>query len=125
MMDAGATVGGQPSRPYSSPDQLGGATPRTGEFATGITGDPDSAATATTRASTGLTADSLQFNSMVPHGVTPTSVLQPLRPSGNGMSESDYQRVLPGGYTLPTQNGQSASSWETSNYLKMQGEDSV
>ena len=122
---AGFTADGQSSRPYSAPDQLGGATPRFQEFTTGIQGDSDSAATATTRASTGLTADSLQFNSMVPVGVKPTSVLQPLRPSLNARSASDYQRVLPGGYVLPTQNGQSESSWETSNYLRMQGQYSV
>jgi hypothetical protein len=120
-MATGFTVDGQPSRPYSSPDQLGGATPRTGQFTIGHQGDPDSAATATTRASTGLTADSLQFNSMVPHGVRPTSVLQPLRPSMNGQSASDYQRVLPGGYVLPTQNGQSASSYEASLPLRLSG----
>jgi len=124
-MASDPAAGGQPPRPYSSPGQLGGAAPRKGEFTTGVTGDPDSAATVTTRASTGLTEDSLQFNSMVPGGVRPTSVLQPLRPSMNARSASDYQRVLPGGYTLPTQNGQSESSWETSSYLRMQGQDSV
>ena len=116
---------GQPSRPYSAPGQLGGNAGRSQELQLGIAGDPDNIATATTRASTGLTADSLQFNSLVPHGVTPTSVLQPLRPSMNARSASDYQRVLPGGYTLPTANGQSQSSWEASNYLRMQGQDSV
>ncbi len=124
-MATGFTEDGQPVRPYSSPDQLGGATPRSQELQRGIQGDPDSAATATTRASTGLTEDSLQFNAMVPHGVKPTSVLQPLRPAMNARSVSDYRRVLPGGYTLPTQNGQSESSWEASSYLRMQGEDAV
>ena len=116
---------GQPSRPYSSPGQLGGAAPRSQEFQRGVQGTPDDTATLTTRASDGLTADSLQFNAAVPDGVRPTSVLQPLRPSMNAQSASDYARVLPGGYTLPTQNGQSESSWETSNYLRMQGADSV
>jgi hypothetical protein len=122
---AGYTADSAPSRPHGGPGQLGGNAGRSQQFVTGVTGSPESAATVTTRASTGLTADSLQFNSMVPHGVRPTSVLQPLRPSMNGQSASDYQRVLPGGYTLPTQNGQSESSWETSNYLRMQGQDSV
>lgn len=116
---------GQPSRPYSAPDQLGGNAGRSQELQLGINGDPGNIATATTRADTGLIGDSLQFNMAVPHGVTPTSVLQPLRPSMNARSESDYRRVLPGGYTLPTQNGQSQSSWETSNLLRMQGQDSV
>jgi hypothetical protein len=125
-MVVGFTADGQPSRPYSSPGQVpAGAAFRSQEFTTGQVGDPDSAATVTTRASTGLTEDSLQFNSMVPTGVRPTSVLQPLRPSMNGQSEQDYQRVLPGGYTLPSQNGQSESSWEKSSYLRMQGQDSV
>ena len=124
-MATGYSSMGQPVRPYSAPDQLGGATPRSQELQRGIQGDPDSAATATTRASDGLTADSLQFNAMGHQGVRPTSLLQPLRPSMNGQSASDYERVLPGGYTLPTQNGQSASSWEASNYLRMQGADSV
>ena len=42
----------------------------------------------------------------------------------NAESAQDYARVLPVGYTLPTQNGQSESSWETSNILRMQGQDS-
>jgi hypothetical protein len=122
---AGLTASNGPVRPYSTPDQLGGNTPRSAEFATGTMGDPDSAATATTRVGAGLTEDSLQFNALVPAGVKPTSVLQPLRPSMNARSTSDYARVLPGGYTLPTQNGQSESSWEKSAYLRMQGQDSV
>jgi hypothetical protein len=112
-------------RPYSAPSQLGGNAPRSAQFATGFHGDPDNTATVTSQPSAGLTADSLQFNSLVPGGVRPTSVLQPLRPSMNGQSAQDYERVLPGGYTLPSQNGQSESSWAASNYLKMQGQDAV
>jgi hypothetical protein len=117
---AGFTASNGPARPYST-HQLGGNTPRSAEFATGTTGDPGSAVTMTTRASTGLTEDSLQFNAMVPGGVKPASVLQPLRPSMNGMSAADYRRVLPGGYTLPTANGQSTSSYEASLPLRLSG----
>ena len=62
---------------------------------------------------------------MVPHQFRPGSLLNQTRPSMNAESAADYARVLPGGYVLPTQNGQSVSSWETSNYLRMQGQDAV
>jgi hypothetical protein len=116
---------GLPSRPYSSINQLGGASPRSQEFATGINGDPDSAATATTRASTGLTADSLQFNSMVPHGYQPTSVLQPImkNPGGNGMSAGDAAHRLADGTFLGTGNGMSESSFEPAAMLRLSGLD--
>lgn len=102
-----------------------GAAGRSGEFATGLNGgDPGNSPTSAGQ-DAGLAVNAQQFAAHVPQGVRPTSVLQSLRPSMNGMSAQDYKRVLPGGYTLPTQNGQSASSWETSNYLRMQGQDSV
>ena len=72
-----------------------------------------------------MDANSELYNAMVPHQFEPMSVLQQTRPSMNAESATDYQRVLPGGYVLPTQNGQSASSWETSNYLRMAGQDAI
>jgi hypothetical protein len=56
----GFTTDGQPSRPYSSPDQLGGATPRTREFTTGQVGDPGNAATSMSQ-NAGLNLNSQQF----------------------------------------------------------------
>ena len=55
-----------------------------------------------------LGQDSAKYNAMVPKGIGQMSVLQPYRPSGNGMSDTDYERVLPGGTTLPTANGSAA-----------------
>jgi hypothetical protein len=106
-------------RPCADPGQLGGNAPRSAQFTLGQVGDPGSAATSLNQASERqnlLTAQ--QFGK-------PTSVLQQVRPSMNAESAQDYSRVLPGGYTLPSQNGQSASSWEASNYLRMQGQDSI
>lgn len=109
-------------RPFSSPEN---GSDRTAQFGLGMTGDDPGNSPTSAGQDAGLNLNGQQFAAQVPHGVRPTSVLQSLRPSMNGMSAQDYERVLPGGYTLPTQNGQSASSWETSNYLRMQGQDSV
>jgi hypothetical protein len=113
---AGQSSTGQPVRPYSSPDQLGGTTPRSAEFTTGTTGDPGSAASS-------LNADSARYNLLTPKQFEPTSILQAQasRPSMNAMSATDYERVLPGGYTLPTANGQSTSSYEASLPLRLSG----
>lgn len=112
-------------RPYSAPSQLGGNAPRSAQFTTGFHGDPDNTATATTRASTSLTADSLQFNSMVPGGVRPTSVLQPIQrnPGGNGMSAADAARRFADGTPMGSVNGTSESSFEPSAMLRLSGLD--
>jgi hypothetical protein len=113
----GFTADGGPVRPYADQSQLGGNAGRTGQMNLGIQGDPNSAATS-------LNQQSARFNNLTPAQFTPTSVLQQVRPSMNAESAQDYARVLPGGYTLPTQNGQSQSSWSASNILRMQqGED--
>jgi hypothetical protein len=101
-----------------------GAAGRTEQLNLGITGDdPGNSPTALGQDS--LNVNAQQFNAQVSPGVRPTSVLQPVRPPMNAESAQDYARVLPGGYELPTANGQSQSSWATSNYLKMQGQDAV
>ena len=114
-----------PSRPYSSPDQVpAGAEFRSNAFRTGLAGDPDNTATATTRTDTGLTADSLQFNAQVPGGVRPLSVLQPIMAnSGNlGMSAADASRRLADGTYLGSGNG-NGSSFEKSAMLRLSGRD--
>ena len=115
---------GQPGRPYSGPDQLGGNAPRQEQFRTGAnqTGD---IATATSRPDVGLTADSLQFNSMVPKGYTPHSVLTPIgtNPGGNGMSAADAARRYVDGTPMGTVNGTSESSFEPAALLRMSGLD--
>jgi hypothetical protein len=88
---------------------------RSAEFGTGLVGDPGSAASS-------LAANSARQNALVPQGAMQTSVLQSPRPSGNGMSEQDYQRVLPGGFTLPSKNGSSDESWQASTYMRMAGQ---
>lgn len=75
--------------------------------------------------STGLNEQSAKQNAMVPKSAMQTSVLQPPRPSMNGMSANDYQRVLPGGTTLPSQNGSSPDSWQASTYMRLQGRSAV
>jgi hypothetical protein len=109
-------------RPYSSPSTAG-ATPRSAEFNTGLSGD-DPGNSPTSLGQDSLNINAQQFRDQVPAGFRPTSVLQQTRPSMNAESAQDYARVLPGGYRLPTANGQSQSSWETSNILRMQGQDS-
>jgi hypothetical protein len=114
----GFTASGQPVRPYAAPDQLGGNAPRSAEFATGQTGDPGNAAS-----SLALNADADRFNAMVPRQFSQHSVLQTAMPSANGMSATDYQRVLPGGVTLPTANGSSQDSYEKSLIMRLSGLD--
>lgn len=108
-------------RPYGSP---GDGSDRTAQFNTGLNGDdPGNPPTALGQDS--LNVNAQQFRAQIPATVVPMSVEQQTRPSMNAESAQDYARVLPVGYTLPTQNGQSESSWETSNILRMQGQDSV
>jgi hypothetical protein len=118
----GFTADGQPVRPYASPDQVpAGAEFRSNAFNTGIAGEQDPGNIASS-----LNQTSARWNNLTPAQFTPQSTLdsQALRPSMNAESAQDYARVLPGGYTLPTQNGQSQSSWSASNILRMQGQDS-
>lgn len=68
---------------------------------------------------TGLAQDSQRYNDLVPKTVTPHSVLQPVRPSTNGMSTADGNRMMPGGMMLPSKNGTSAGTWEQSAMLRM------
>jgi hypothetical protein len=113
------TDDGLPTRPYADSGQLGGNAPRTPEFNAGISGDPGSAVSS-------LNADSQRWRNLTPQQFERTSVLEPILSGPNGISETDHQRrALPGNHLLPTQNGQSASSWESSNYLRMQGEDAI
>lgn len=109
-------AGAPMQRPYST-FMPAGQSPRSPEFNAGINGDPNPGASS-------LEADSADQQSMVPHGFTPNSILQALRPSMNGESATDYRRVLPGGYVLPSANGQAQSSYQTSNLLRMQGQNS-
>ena len=111
-MTTGDDITGPPRLPQN-------AASRVQDFSTGITGDdPQNAAGVSS-----IDVNSALYNSLVPHQFEPGSILQQTRPSMNGESAADYARVLPGGYRLPNQNGQSASSWEASNYLRMQGQD--
>ena len=109
---------GQPARPYSAPDQLGGATPRTAEMITGFRGDPDNAATS-------LNQDSQRWN--LSAQFRPTSVLQPLmkNPGGNGMSSSDAARRLPTGEYLGSINATSANSFEPAAMMHLTGHNTL
>ena len=122
-MATGFTADGMPSRPYASPDQLSGETPRTAELQRGIAGDPDNIATVTTRPSAGLLADSAQWSSAGAAGYRPTSVLQPImtNPGNLGMSAGDAAHRLPDGTFLGTGNGMAESSFEPAAMLKMSG----
>lgn len=77
--------------------------------------------------STGLNQTGERFNSMVPEGFAQHSVLQQSLPSANGMSATDYERILPGvtqggrPYILPSQNGTSANNWQKTTYMRLQG----
>jgi hypothetical protein len=113
--------GAEPAtRPYGSPDALGGNSPRTAQFSTGAAGDPQNTASVSS-----LPADSAAYNALVPRQFSQHSVLQTAMPSANGMSAQDYQRVLPGGYTLPTQNGSSSDTYEKATYMRLSGQDEI
>lgn len=120
---ASGTNTGQPGRPYSGPDQLGGNAPRSVSFETGQAGDPDNTATATVRPNVGLTADSLQFRAQTPAGYRPSSVLVPImkNPGGNGMSASQAALRFPDGTSMGNANGISADQLESAALLKMSG----
>jgi hypothetical protein len=109
---AGFTATGQPLRPYSSPDQLDGATPRSTEFATGQVGDPGNAASS-------LNQDSQRWN--LSAQFRPTSVLQPVmrNPGGLGMSAGDASRRLADGTYMGSVNGTSISSFEPAAMLRL------
>ena len=115
--------GGQPARPYSAPDQLGGNAPRSAEFSTGANQTGDIATSAGQNA--GLNLSAAQFAGQTPGRVIQTSVLQPANPvSGNGMSSTDAQRMLPGlSKPLSSPNGSSQDSWEQGIYMRLQGRD--
>ena len=106
-------------RPYGSSEDLGGNAPRRAQFASGANGTGDIAG------NSALNADSARFNALVPRQVGLHSVLQTAMPSMNAMSATDYERVLPGGYVLPTQNGSSPASYEKSIFMNLQGDDEI
>lgn len=114
--------GGQPGRPYSGPDQLGGNAPRSAEFVTGAnrTGDP---ATAVGQDS-GLSLNAQQFQAQV-GGYRPSSVLTPIgkNPGGLGMSAADAGRRWADGTPMGTLNGTSESSFEPAALLRQSGLD--
>lgn len=87
----------------------------TGHFQDGHDGNPY-------RVASNMNADSAMFNQQVPGNFTPQSVLNAQKPSGNGMSGQDYSRVLPGGTTLPSQNGSDPKSYEAAKYMNFIGE---
>ncbi len=69
-----------------------------------------------------LGQDSARYNAMVPKSVVQSSVLQPSRVSMNGMSSSDYERVLPGmSKPLPSSIGSSTQSYQDSMFMRLQG----
>jgi hypothetical protein len=98
-----------------------GATGRTAQFTTGITGDPGSAAGVQSEI-----ADTDRFNAMVPHQFRPSSVLTPImkNPGGLGMSTGDAARRTADGTYLGSVNGTSASSFEPSALLRLSEADS-
>lgn len=76
---------------------------------------------------TGLSEASARFMSRVPQGFSQHSVLQQPLPSANGMSGTDYQRILPGinnggrPLILPSKNGTSDNTWEQNTYMRLNG----
>ena len=111
---------GQPTgRPYASPSDLDGNAPRQQEFMTGVNRTGDIAG------NSAINANSARWNSLTPRQVGLTSVLQTAMPSLNARSESDYQRLLPGGYELPSRNGSAADTYEKAIYMRLQGQDEI
>lgn len=112
-------------RPYATPSQVPGGPEsfRSSAFRSGANGDPDSAATVTTRPDTGLTSDSMQWTARAGGGYRPSSVLTPIgsnnNPGGLGMSAGDAAKRLPDGTFLGTGNGMSESSFEPAALLKL------
>jgi hypothetical protein len=101
-----------------------GAAGRTGEFAAGTTGDPDSAASSMNQ-DPGLNLSSIQFNAQVPKGAVPTSVLVPIEknPGNLGMSAADASRRTLDGTYLGSVNGTSASSFVPAAMRRLSGLD--
>jgi hypothetical protein len=105
-----------------------GAAGRSGQFATGITGDdPGNSPTAPGQDS--LNVNAQQFRDQIPRSVVQTSTLQSPLPSAVGMSQQDAQRMLPGSQPgrpvmLPTANGSSQDSYAKSLIMKLNGLDS-
>jgi hypothetical protein len=98
-----------------------GAAGRSGEFATGVIGDP-----ANTASVSSLVQDADRFNSLVPRQFEQHSVLQTAMPSANGMSAADYQRMLPGlSRPLPSPNGSSQDSYNQSILMRLRGEPAI
>lgn len=97
-------------------DQTGTAMPgRTSSFYDGVSGTPGSVASS-------LNEDSAVLNAKVAgEAYRPHSVLQFAMPSGNGMSAADRERVLPGGYTLPSANGSDEQSNHAVQMLRLMG----
>lgn len=89
---------------------------RTESFYDGVNGTPNMIAS-------GLAEQSAKFNDQVGASMlTPHSVLQGIPGmSGNGMSEQDAQRKLPGGYTLPSSNGFASNDYESAMRLRLLG----
>jgi hypothetical protein len=73
--------------------------------------------------SAGLQQAAARWNAEAPHSYTPQSTLSQWKMSGNGMSQNDAQRMLPGlnSEQFPTSNGASASTLESQNNLRMAG----
>ena len=93
----------------AGPPRLPEGASRAQAFSTGQAGDPDSAVGVHS-----VDENSALYNSLVPHQFRPGSLLNQTRPSMNAESAADYARVLPGGYRLPTANGQSVASYNAS-----------
>lgn len=92
-----------------------GTPGRTESFMHGVNGTPQAVASS-------LDEESAQFNAQVPHGYQQTSVLQQVPGmSGNGMSDADFQRKIPGGPMLPSSNGMSSGSYDQSRYMMLNG----
>lgn len=62
------------------------------------------------RVATSFGQDSARFNDQVGKNFTPESVLNQTVRSPNGMSVSDYSRILTNGAMLPDANGMSADT---------------
>lgn len=92
------------------------ATPgRTESFYHGVNGGPEAAPTS-------LGEDSARFDAQVPRGYQQTSVLQQVPGmSSNGMSDTDFQRKIPGGPMMPSANGMSPGSYDQSRFMMLNG----
>lgn len=87
---------------------------RTEAFYDGTNGTPNMVAS-------GLAEESAQFNDKVGKTLlAPHSVLQGFSGmSGNGMSADDAERILPGGYQMPSSNGSSTESYNAARMMRM------